>query len=60
MNIKTPLRLFASVASLCLLPVVDAVARQVPLPPLPEPSVLSLGAAAAVAGIIAYRLRKKK
>ncbi len=58
MNIKAPLRLFASVASLCLLPVAEALARA----PngLPEPSVLSLGAAAAVAGIIAYRLRNKK
>jgi len=58
MHINAALRLCASVASLSLLPVVDALARAPS--PLPEPSVLSLGAAAAVAGIIVNRLRNKK
>ena len=58
MNPKAILGLLGSVATFCLLPVADTLARQAPT--VPEPSVLSLSAAAAVAGVVAYRLRKKK
>lgn len=58
MKFQVSLRAVATITSLCLLPVMDALARQPP--GIPEPSVLSLGAAAAVAGVIAYRLRNRK
>ncbi len=58
MKIKNRIDLLGYVLTLTVLPIADALARFAPT--VPEPSVMSLGAAAAVAGIIVHRLRKKK